>query len=163
MKLFRIMMRLGLAAGLGLAVATGLRASDGAAPASGGASKTASEFAAVEQFLDLSDAQLDEMLGVIRRIRAMSPAERAALRREIAAFRQLPEPQRQQLRRGWGQMPRDLQEDWREMMASVTPQRHEEIRAKLQSLPPDEKVAYRRELVEAYRRAKAEAAKPGSK
>lgn len=114
------------------------------------------ELAAVEQFLHLSDEQLDEMLQVIRRIRAMTPEQRAALHAEIAAFRQLPEPERRQLRQGWGQMPRELRDDWRQMMRAATPQRRAEIHAQLQALAPEEKNAYRQKLVEAFRKAERE-------
>lgn len=120
------------------------------------------EFAAVERFLHLSDAELDEIAQVIARIRAMTPAQRAALRDEIAAFRQLPEPQRQQLRRGWGQMPDELRDGWREMMQSLTPEQHEAMRAKLQSLPPEERAEYRRQRVEEYLAKRASEATPSS-
>jgi hypothetical protein len=113
------------------------------------------EMAAVEQFLELSDADLDQMQQVIARIRAMKPEERMALRAEIARYRQLPEPQRQQLRQGWGWMPAEIQNGWREMMQGATPEHRAEIQAKLQSLPPDEKMTYRRQLVEEYLKAKA--------
>jgi len=113
------------------------------------------EFAAVEQFLGLSDAELDQMQQVLARIRAMKPAERAALRTEIAKFRQLPEAQRQHLRQGWGWMSRDIQDAWREMMQSATPERRAEVQAKLQSMTPDERMTYRRQLSEDYLKQKA--------
>ena len=91
---------------------------------------------------------------VIVRLRAMSPEQRAALRDEITTFRKLPEPQRLQLRQGWGWMPAEIQNGWREMMQSATPERRMEIQTKMQSLAPDEKTRYRRELVEAYLKAK---------
>jgi len=81
------------------------------------------ELASVEQFLGLTDAELDQMQQVLARIRAMKPAERIALRAEIEKYRQLPEAQRQQLRQGWGWMPREVQDAWREMMQSATPER----------------------------------------
>lgn len=115
----------------------------------------AGELAALEQFLNLSDAELAQMEKVIARLRAMSAAERAALRTEITAFRRLPEPQRQQLRQGWGWMPAEIQEGWREMMQGATPERRAEIQAGMQSLPPEQKTAYRRKLVEEYLKAKA--------
>lgn len=118
-------------------------------------STSASELAALEQFLNLSDAELAQMEAVIARIRAMTPAQRTTLRTEIAAFRKLPEQQRLQLRQGWGGMPAEIQTGWREMMQSTTPERHAEIQAKLQTLTPDEKMRYRRDLVEAYLKAKA--------
>lgn len=123
-------------------------------PAPPATSASASELAALEQFLNLSDAELAQMEAVIARLRAMTPAQRATLRTEIAAFRQLPEQQRLQLRQGWGGMPAEIQTGWREMMQSATPERHAEIQAKLQTLTPDEKMRYRRDLVEAYLKAK---------
>ncbi|MDO8542117.1 MAG: DUF3106 domain-containing protein [Opitutaceae bacterium] len=119
------------------------------------AAPAASELAALEQFLGLSDAELVQMEQVIARIRAMTPAQRAAMRDQIAAFRRLPEPQREQIRMGWGWMPPEIQAGWREMMQTATPERHAEIQAKMQSLGPEEKMRYRRELVEAYLKAKA--------
>lgn len=125
------------------------------APAPGVASKHApSELAALEQFLNRSDAELAQMEQIIARLRAMSSAERAALRDEIAAFRRLPESQRLQLRQGWGQMPPDVQAGWREMMQHATPERRAEIHTKLQSLSPGERTNHRRELVEAYLQSK---------
>ena len=119
------------------------------------------EMAVIEKFLCLSDPELEQMARVIERLRAMQPAERSALRQEIAQYRQLPERQRAQLRRGWGGMPQEVQNGWREMMQAASPERHAEIQAKLQSLPPDGKAAYRRELVEEFQ--KAEAAKKTTK
>ncbi len=113
------------------------------------------ELATVEQFLALSDTELDQVQQVIARIRAMKPEERLALRGEIARYRQLPEPQRQQLRQGWGWMPPEIQDGWREMMQGATPERRTEIQMKMQSLAPDEKIAYRRQLVEDFLKAKA--------
>lgn len=122
-------------------------------PAPPATSTAASELAALEQFLNLSAAELAQMEAVIARLRAMTPAQRATLRTEIAAFRQLPEQQRLQLRQGWGGMPAEIQTGWRELMQNATPARHAEIQAKLQTLNPDEKMRYRRDLVEAYLRA----------
>ena len=124
-------------------------------PVSPASSASVSELAALEQFLNLSDAELAQMEAVIARLRAMTPAQRTTLRTEIAAFRKLPEQQRLQLRQGWGGMPAEIQSGWREMMQSATPERHAEIQAKLQTLTPDEKMRYRRDLVEAYLKAKA--------
>jgi hypothetical protein len=142
--------------GLALALlAAPLVAQTSAVPASSPATpSSASELAALEQFLNLSDAELTQMEAVIARLRAMTPAQRTTLRTEIAAFRKLPEQQRLQLRQGWGGMPAEIQTGWREMMQSTTPERHAEIQAKLQTLTPDEKMSYRRDLVEAYLKAK---------
>lgn len=113
------------------------------------------ELASVEQFLGLSDTELDQMQQVLARIRAMKPAERAALRAEVEKYRQLPEAQRQQLRQGWGWMPREVQDAWREMMQSATPERRTEVQTKLQSMTPDERMTYRRQLTEEYLKQKA--------
>ena len=114
------------------------------------------ELASVDQFLGLSDAELDQMQQILARIRAMKPAERVALRAEIVKFRQLPDAQRQQLRQGWGWMPRDVQDAWREMMQSATPERRTEVQTKLQAMTPDERMTYRRQLSEEYLKQKAE-------
>jgi len=113
------------------------------------------ELAALEQFLNLSDAELAKMEAVIGRLRAMTPAQRAALRAEMVAFRELPEMQRQQIRQGWGGVSPEIQNGWREMMQGLNAERRAEIQSKLQSLAPDEKISYRRELVEAYLKAKS--------
>lgn len=112
------------------------------------------EMASVEQFLGLSDAELDQLQQVVARIRAMPVAQRASLRREIAQYRQLPEPQREQLRAGWGWMPQEIQDAWREMMQNATSERRAAIQKELQALPPEEKTARRRQLVEEYLKTK---------
>ncbi|MBI2496426.1 MAG: DUF3106 domain-containing protein [Opitutae bacterium] len=113
------------------------------------------ELATLDQFLDLSDEDLDQMQQVIARIRAMSPAEKTALRREMDKFRSLPENQRRQLRQGWGAIESGLQDAWRRMMQSATPERHAEIQAQLQALPPEKKADYRRRLAEEFLRQEA--------
>ena len=142
------------ALGVGWFVTLFLGSSTAGEPASRPAAEL-KELASVEQFLGLSDAELDQIQQVLGRIRAMNPAERAALRAEIEKFRQLPDAQRQQLRQGWGWMPRDIQDAWREMMQSATDARRTEIQTKLQALSPDEKMAYRRKLSEDYLKEKA--------
>jgi hypothetical protein len=113
------------------------------------------ELAAVEQFLGLSDSELDQLQQVLARIRAMKPAERVALRAEIEKYRQLPEQQRQEIRQGWGWMPREVQDAWREMMQGATPERRAEIQAKMQAMEPAARLAYRKQLVDDYLKAKA--------
>ena len=112
------------------------------------------EMASVEQFLSLSDADLDQLQQVIIRIRAMTPEQRAALRKEISQYRELPGAQRDQLRMGWGWMPREIQDGWREMMQHATPERRTAIQQELQALGPEEKAARRRQLVEEYLKTK---------
>lgn len=118
------------------------------------------EMAAVEQFLGLSDAELDQLTAAIARIRAMAPAERAELLAEIQRYRGLPDAQRAKLRMGWGALPPDLQDAWREMMHSLPNERRTEIQRELQSLSPEARAARRKALVEDY--LKAQAAEPRS-
>lgn len=138
-----------------LAIAAGTWPGFAAQPAPRSAAEI-KELASVEQFLGLTDAELDQMQQVLTRIRAMKPTERAALRAEIEKFRQLPTAQREQLRQGWGWMPRDIQDGWREMMQGATSAEHAEIQKTLQSLPPEQRLEYRRRMVEAYLKKKAE-------
>lgn len=143
-----------LAASLAVCAATLHAAESASAPTRSPAE--IKELAAVEQFLGLSDVELDQMQQVIARIRAMKPAERAALRTEIEKYRQLPEGKRQELRQGWGWMPREVQDAWREMMQNATAERRNEVQQKLQAMDPDARLAYRRQLVNEYLKQKAE-------
>jgi hypothetical protein len=108
------------------------------------------ELAALDQFLSLSNEDLDQMQRVIARIRAMSSEEKAALRREMDQFRRLPDEQRRQLRQGWGGMEEGIKDAWRRMMQSASAERRDEIQANLQVLTQEEKMAYRRQLVEEF-------------
>jgi hypothetical protein len=108
------------------------------------------EMAALEHFLDLTNEDLDQMQQAIARIRALDPAGRAALRREIEKFRSLPDAQRRQLRLGWGAQETNLKDAWWRMMQAASPERRAEIQGHLQVLAPDEKIAYRRQLAEEY-------------
>lgn len=112
------------------------------------------EMAAVERFLDLSDAELDQMQQVIARVRAMTPEQRATLRTEIRKYRQLPEEQREQLRMGWGWMPQEIQDGWRDMMQHATSERRAAIQNELWTLDLAQRMARRRQLVEEYLKTK---------
>jgi Spy/CpxP family protein refolding chaperone len=125
-------------------------------PASAPSSNSPAELAALDRFLDLSDAELAQMADAIARLRAMTPEQRVALRKEITEFRQLPETQRSRIRAGWGWMPAEIQNGWREMMQAATPEKRASIQARLQSLAPEERTRYRRELVEEYLKAKVQ-------
>lgn len=116
---------------------------------------SAAELSALEQFLNLPDVELAQMADAIARVRAMTPAQREQLRREIAAYRRLPEQQRLQLRQGWGWMPTEIRAGWREMMQHATPAERAAIQAKMQSLAPADRMQYRRGLVEAYLKSQA--------
>jgi hypothetical protein len=108
------------------------------------------EMAALEMFLSLTDEELDQMVQVIARIRAMDTAGRDALLVEIRKFRSLPASQRHQLRQGWGVLEDRLQEAWRRMMHSASEERRSEIQRQLQSLAPEERTALRRKLAEEF-------------
>lgn len=148
------------AAILGLATAAGpLRAA--APPAPTHTPQELKELSAVEHFLDLSDAELDQLQQVIARIRAMTPDQRAQLRREIVQYRGLPAAQRERMRMGWeemhpgmgggwGRMPADIRDGWREMIQHATPEQHAAIQARLRTLSAEERTAYRLQLVEEY-------------
>lgn len=131
-----------------------LRATD-PAPVTPPSPAQQTDLAALERFLDLSDDELDQMQRAIALLRAMSPEEKAALRREMDKFRRLPDEQRRQLRRGWGALEADLQDAWRRLMHAATPERRVEIQTQLQALPPEKKADYRRRLAEEFLRQQA--------
>jgi hypothetical protein len=109
----------------------------------------ARELQAVEQFLELSNEQLDQLIAALTRIRAMDSAQRDALAAEIIRFRTLPEDRRRQMRDHWKGTghghgrPEDI-DSWRLMMSSLPADQRERIQETLQSLPPAEKPAFRR-------------------
>ncbi len=113
------------------------------------------DLGALEHFLDLSDAELAQLADAIARVRAMTPDQRAALRREVVQFRCLPEAQRREMRERWGAMPPEIQDGWREMMQSTSPEEHAEIQKHMQSLAPADRASYRRRLVEEYLKRRA--------
>jgi hypothetical protein len=128
----------------------GLGAADPAPATPTPALPAGKELAALDQFLSLSNEDLDQMQQVIARIRTMNPAEKAELRREMDQFRSLPDEQRRQLRQGWGAMEAGIQDAWRRMMQSASAERRDEIQANLQALTPEKKMAYRRQLAEEF-------------
>jgi hypothetical protein len=132
-----------------------LRAADPAPAQPPPATTKEVDLAALERFLDLPDEELDQMQRAIALIRAMGPAERAELHKAMNQFRALPDAQRRQLRQGWGALESGVQDAWRRMMQSATPERRAEIQQKLQALPPEKKAEYRRQLAEEYIRQEA--------
>ncbi|MBE2215758.1 MAG: DUF3106 domain-containing protein [Opitutaceae bacterium] len=113
------------------------------------------EFAALERFLAMSDAELDEMQQAIARVRAMTPEQRAQLRAQIAAFHQLPAERRDEIRGGWGWHDARDRDDWRTMMHAKPPEERAAVQAELQALPADQRLARKRALLEAWRQADA--------
>ena len=114
------------------------------------------DFPALERFLTLSDEQLDRIQQAVAKVRAMSPAERAALHAQMQAFRQLPEAKREQVRAGWGWQNEQDRADWPSMMRSLPPSERAAIQAELQSLPPEHRSARKHALLNKWREAKAE-------
>lgn len=108
------------------------------------------DLAALERFLDLPDDELDQMQRAITLLRAMGPQEKAVLRREMEKFRRLPEAERRQLRHGWGAVEKRVQDAWRQLMHTATPERRQEIQRQLQALPPEKKADFRRQLAEEF-------------
>lgn len=129
-----------------LVFATQLVAADGAPP------PAPADFAALEQFLGLDDAQLAQMQQAIARVRAMSPAQRAQLKTQIAQFRQLPASEREALRQGWGQESPEIREGWRTMMQSLDEPARAAIRQRLETATPEERIKLRREMVQKFLR-----------
>ena len=125
------------------------------APAPPPASGKETELATLERFLDLSDAELEQMQRAIAQLRAMGPEEKKRLRHELENFRRLPAEERRQLRRGWGALDERLQDGWRRMMQAATPERRLEIQRELQALPPDKKADFRRARAEEFLRQEA--------
>lgn len=109
------------------------------------------EFAALERFLAMSDAELDEMQQAIARVRAMTPGQRAQLRAQIAAYHQLPAERREEIRAGWGWHDARDRDDWRAMMRAKSPEERAAIQAELQALPADQRMARKHALLEAWR------------
>jgi hypothetical protein len=111
------------------------------------------EFAALERFLSMSDAELDEMQRAIARVRAMTPEQREHMRAQIAAFHQLPAERREEIREGWGWHDARDRDDWRTMMRAKTTEERAAIQAELQVLPAEQRMARKRALLEAWRTA----------
>lgn len=155
MKLHRSLRPFGILFAIGVFAAPCLVVA--AAPDSAGGSPVAvagpgDDFPALERFLTLSDDQLDRIQKAVAKVRAMNPAERAALHAQLHAFRQLPEDKRQQVRAGWGWQNERDRDDWPAMMHSLPAAERAAIQTELQSLPPEGRPARKHELLEEWRR-----------
>ncbi|HLP08256.1 MAG TPA: DUF3106 domain-containing protein [Opitutaceae bacterium] len=107
------------------------------------------EFAALERFLSMDDAQLERIQRAIARLRAMTPAERAALHDRMHSFHRLPPGERARVRAGWRD-ERD-QADWPRMMHALPDAERSAIQAELQSLEPADRATRKHELLEIWR------------
>jgi hypothetical protein len=111
------------------------------------------DLAALDQFLSMSDAELDQLQSAIARVRAMSPAEREAFRQKMIAYRQLPEGERQQVQQRWGWQSEQDRSDWSIMMRSKTEPERSAIQADVQSQPSDQRAARKHAILETWRAA----------
>lgn len=118
------------------------------------------EFSALERFLAMSDAELEETQQAVARVRAMTPEQRTQLRAQIAEFRRLPAEQRDEIRGGWGWHDARDRDDWRAMMRAKSPEGRAAVQAELQALPADQRLARKRALLEAWRSSRDAAAQP---
>jgi len=136
--------------------ATGLMAQGGPPPHAGRQAHTTTtavgeDLAALDQFLAMEDAQLDQLQQAIARVRAMTPAERAGLRVQIAEYRRLPTEQREKVRAGWGWLTEADRNDWPQMMHSISDAERAAIQAEIQALPPEQRATRKHALLEAWR------------
>lgn len=118
------------------------------------------EFSALERFLAMSDAELEETQQAVARVRAMTPEQRAQLRAQIAEFRQLPTERRDEIRGGWGWHDARDRDDWRTMMRAKSPEERAAVQAELQALPADQRLGRKRALLELWRSSRDQAAQP---
>jgi len=126
----------------------------------GGTTAADDEFAALERFLAMSDVELDAMQQAIARVRAMTPEQRAQLRTHIAAFHQLPEERREEIRAGWGWHDAQDRDDWRTMMRARSSEERATVQRELLALPAEQRIARKHEMLEAWRKARAQEPAP---
>lgn len=136
--------------------ATGLMAQGGPPPHAGTQAQTTTanvgeDLAALDQFLAMDDTKLDQLQQAIARVRAMTPAERSALRIRIAEYRRLPTDQREKVRAGWGWLSDADRNDWPLMMRSLSDAERTAIQAEIQALKPEQRAISKRELLEGWR------------
>lgn len=112
---------------------------------------TPPELAALEEFLTMSDEELDRLQSAIDRIRAMSEEERAQFAGRIVEFRRLPREERQRMREGFGRQSFDERDDWRRMMQDLTPEERRSVHESLQDIPGDERTQRRLRMIEEWR------------
>ena len=115
--------------------------------------RSGDDLAALDQFLSMSDSELDQLQSAIARVRAMSPAEREAFRQKMIAYRQLPEGERQQVQQRWGWQSEQDRSDWSVMMRSKTEPERSAIQTDVQSQPSDQRAARKHAILETWRAA----------
>jgi hypothetical protein len=139
----------------------GLMAEGGPPPHTDSQARTATaasdDLAALDQFLAMDDAKLDQLQQAITRVRAMTPTERANLRHQIAEYRRLSSEQREKVRAGWGWLNDSDRNDWPQMMHSLPDAGRAAIQSEIQALPPEQRAIRKHALLESWR-AKQKAA-----
>ncbi len=136
-----------------LLTSSSLRA-EASATAPSAATQSAEETAALEKFLSMNDAQLDQLQQAIAKVRAMSPAQRSALKAKMLSYRALPETERSRVREAWGWVDDKDRGDWPQMMRSLSNEGRSAIQAEVQSLAPEKRASRKHEILEAWRAGK---------
>ncbi len=102
-----------------------------------------SGMANLETFLSMSDEALEQLEATIHRIRQMTPEERKAYRDRIAAYRDLPDEERQQIQQAWGQLDASVRAAWREYMMGLDPDARARVRDAMHTIPPESRTNWR--------------------
>jgi len=110
---------------------------------------------ALDRFLSMSDSQLDQLMQAISKVRAMTPAQRTAMKKQMAEYRNLSPEQREQVRTGWGWLNEEDRSDWPLMMHSKSDAERAAIQTEIQNLTADKRAARKHALLEDWRKAAA--------
>lgn len=108
------------------------------------------EYALVEQFLQLQDHELDELIAILQRLRDMSAQQRSELANTVDRYRRMPAEQRRNLRDGTGRQAFGKHVDndaWRNMMSTLSPDQRLEVHLRLQNAAPAERQATRQAIL----------------
>ena len=95
------------------------------------------DLVALDRFVWLGDTQLDKLMQAISKVRAMTPTQRAAMKKQMAEYRGLSPEQREQVRTGWGWQNEQDRNDWPVMMHSKSDSDRVAIQTEIQNLSPD--------------------------
>jgi len=110
----------------------------------------AADLRILEQFLNLTDAELARIQALIQTIRDMSLEEKEAYQSKIREFHALAPGERSQIRQGWGQMSDEIRQGWMDMMHSLPDEERSKIQKRMFEMESSERNAYRKGLVEDY-------------
>ncbi len=109
------------------------------------------DLVALDRFLTMNDAQLDQLQKAIEKVRSMTPTQRAVLKKQMLEYRKLPAEQRDQIRAGWGWQSEADRNDWPVMMRSKPEADRARVQAEIQALPPESRAAHKHDLLEQWR------------